>query len=140
MTKEIICATDGSASTNGRFSLICSDTDGNIMCTNIGYAYGSQISPLRSECYGLLSILRFFIQLCGYHNSTLPTEVTIHTDSESMMKHITKVLAYTYYFPNTTLYSKCDIIQALKSSLLEFPNQPIIHHVKEHQKETAMRD
>ena len=56
-----------------------------------------------------------------------------HTDSESVLKTVEKFLGFPYYYPNLTMSSDWDAIQALCSSIRELVTTPELLHVRGHQ-------
>jgi hypothetical protein len=132
--QPIYVTSDGSVSdSQSSFAWVLSTSDGQRLATCNGPACGFQCTSYRSEGYGLLSILRFVLQAYRY-TSILPfPRMKIHTDSESVLTKLSEYLQFTDYFPNVTLDAEWDVLQAIVSSIREFPVRPSLNYVQGHQ-------
>ncbi len=81
----------------------------------------------------MLSFLRLVIRVYEFTAETLPNCLMVYTDANSLLQTLARYLSYPYYFPNTTMDAEWDVLQAIHSSLKEFPSVPDLQHVKGHQ-------
>jgi len=133
---RLLFCSDGSAAHHqGSFGWILSTPTGERLARCNGPAYGHKISSYRAEGYGLLSVLRFIILMRIEYTITVPWEVTILCDNESMVKNCKKHQDPTTVYPNSTLGSDWDIIVEIWQALKELGPlcKPIFKHVKGHQ-------
>jgi hypothetical protein len=135
---EIHCTSDGSAPKfTGSFGWSCSIADGKRIAQNYGPAFGYRTTSFRAEGYGLLSYIRLVYRAFEYTGNELPPNLHIHTDSESNLKQIKKMLEYPFYFPNLTMASDWDVLQSIITSIRSFKDQPKLAHVIGHQDRTV---
>ena len=114
------------------FSWIISHTSGQCIAQCNGPAHGHKPTSYRPEGYGLLSPIRFFLNLSTYTYQTILKYLTMYTDSESWVKTINAV-SWDMFFLNETITSNWDILQNFISSLAQFQHKPTLSHVKGHQ-------
>jgi hypothetical protein len=139
--KEIHCTSDGLApKLTGSFGWSCSIDNGKRIAQNCGPAFGYRTSSFRAEGYGLLSYIRLIYRAFEFTGNTLPSNLHIHTDSESCLKQLQKMLAYPFYFPNLTMSSDWDVLQAIIATMRSFNNKPTLSHVTGHQDRTIAFD
>ena len=85
-----------------------------IMCQ--GPVYERAPTSYHAECYGLLSLLQFLLQLHLYTNQLTPP-YEIYTDSQSLIATISNLSKWTIHFPSTTLQPEWDILHAITTTL-----------------------
>ena len=69
LQSNFIIATDGSANDGkGSFGWVIANSDGNVIVTGQGTAFGDNISSFRCEAYGILAALCFILQLHQYYH------------------------------------------------------------------------
>ena len=140
-TLSLVACSDGSAPQfTGTFGCICSTDDGSRIFGLNGPAPGYRSNSFRAESYGFLALLRVLIRLCEYHAYNLPPSLIIYTDSESLLKTISKRLEWTLDFPYSTMHPDWDLQQSITSSLRQFTTMPAAVHVKGHQDRYAPFD
>jgi ribonuclease HI len=128
------CTSDGSAPQFvGSFGWVSSLQTGERIARNKGPAYGFRTSSFRAEGYGVLSYLRLIYRAFEFTANQLPTSLKIHTDSESIVDQVKTTLEFPFYYPNQTLSADWDIIQAIVSTLKQFPRIPPLEWIKGHQ-------
>jgi hypothetical protein len=84
----------------------------------------------------MLAILRFLIRLCEYCGSE-PIGTAMFCDNLALVNRVLKRVRCTRWYPNETISSDWDVIQAIISSLQTFSQCPHIQHVKGHQDDTT---
>ncbi len=128
-----IGVSDGSVrGDRGAFGWCISKSDGQRLTTGMGPAQGMAPSSYRAEGYGMLAILRFLVRLCEFCGSP-PLGTEMFCDNLALVNRVTKRLRCTQWYPNETITSDWDIVQAIVSTLQLFPKCPDIKHVKGHQ-------
>ena len=124
---------DGSVITKqGAYGWCLSTSDGIRLATGMGPAQGMSPSSYRAEGYGMLSILRFLTHIsifCG----TPPRCSAVYSDNIALVLRIARQLPTHQWYPNETLSSEWDVVQAIVYTLKQFPVTPIVKHVKGHQ-------
>ncbi len=80
----------------------------------------------------MLAFLRFLVRLCEFCGSP-PLGTEMFCDNLALVNRVTKRLRCTQWYPNETITSDWDIVQAIVSTLQLFPKCPDIKHVKGHQ-------
>ncbi len=116
----------------GAYGWCLSSQDGTRLATGMGPAQGMKPSSYRAEGYGMLSILRFIIRLfefCG----TEPRCSKIYSDNMALIIRIDKQLARNNWYPNDTVSSDWDVLQAIVTTLRLFQQTPLVSHVRGHQ-------
>jgi hypothetical protein len=98
----------------------------------MGPAQGMQPSSYRVEGYGMLSLLRFIFRLLSFCGSE-PRCAAIHSDNSALITRIAKQLRHKHCYPNDTISSDWDVLQAIVATLRLFPQLPLVSHVKGHQ-------
>jgi hypothetical protein len=116
----------------GAFGWCISQSDGQRLATGMGPAQGMAPSSYHVEGYGMLVILRFIVRLCELCGSN-PLGSTLYCNKLVLVKCITKSLHCTQWYPNETISSDWDIIQAIILTSQMFDTCPVIHNVKGHQ-------
>ena len=116
----------------GAFGWCISHSDGTRLATGMGPAQGSAPSSYQAEGYGMLAILRFLVRLCEFCGSK-PLGTAMFCDNQALVNRIIKRLHCTRWYPNETITSDWDVIQAIISTLQTFDQCPYIEHVKGHQ-------
>lgn len=81
----------------------------------------------------MLSGLYFIRTLLSYTNTTKPLQLSIYSDSLSLIQRISDHCEYSHYFPNTTTSADWNIIQSIVSIIISLPGVGTLHHVKGHQ-------
>ena len=100
-----------------------------------GPAPGCKPSSYRAEAYGLLSTLRFLIQIYTYFGIADQNTFTHLCDSESVIKVLTAMMKYDDYYPNATHSADWDVLQQCKDGLRNLPDQCQLQHIHSHQDE-----
>ncbi len=80
----------------------------------------------------MLSILWFIIQLFKYCG-TEPRCSELYSDNMALIQRIDKQLGRNTWYPNDTISSDWDVLQAIVTTLRRFPRTPLVSHVKGHQ-------
>ena len=139
---EILATSDGSAPNFvGTFGWSLSLSNGKRLAKNKGPAPGHRTTSFRAEAYGLLSLLRFLFHAFAYTGNTLPDKLTLHTDSESVLKKLLEMATWPYYYPNTTIASDWDVLQAVITAKKQYPPTMKLVYVRGHQdKKIPFRD
>ena len=115
-----IAVSDGSAQhSQASFGWVFVHTSRQHIAQCNGPAHGHKPTSYRSEGYGILSLLRFFLNLSTYTYQTTPKHLTMYTDSESWVKTINAV-TWDMFFLNETITSNWDILQNIILSLTQF--------------------
>ena len=104
---------------------------GTCLVTCSGPVYRCSPASYHAECYGLLSLLRFLIQLHLYTGTPAPKN-EIHMDSESLISKISQMTTWNTYFPAVTLQPKWDMLQAILNMIKKLSNHPQLSHIKSH--------
>ena len=137
-TQQALYTSDGSAPNfTGSFGWVSSLPCGRRIATCSGPAFGYRTTSFRAEAYGMLSYLRLIIRACEYTNANLPAQVRGFTDAKSVLDQTFKFLGFPFYYPNVTMCADWDILQAIVSSLRQFPIPPTLAHVEGHQDKTT---
>ena len=116
----------------GAFGWCISNVHGERLATGMGPAQGMAPSSYRAEGYGMLAILRFLVRLCEFSGSP-PLCTAMFCDHLALVNKIVKRIRCTHWYPNETITSNWDIIQAIVYTLQTFPKCPEIKHVMGHQ-------
>ena len=117
-------ATDGSvANGNGTFRWVISTINKTrlIMCHSP--VYGRAPTSYHAKCNGILSHLRFLLQLHLYTEKLTPL-FEIYTDSQSLITTISHLSKWTLHFPSTTLQPEWDMLQAITTTLQKLHTRP----------------
>ena len=117
----------------GTFGWMCSLKHGERIAYNSGPACGLRTSSFRTEAYGLLSFLCLLQRALEYTSTHLSSQLHIFTDSESLLKVLTKMSEWPYYYPNLTITSDWDVLQAIVTKLQTLPTTPSLRYVRGHQ-------
>jgi hypothetical protein len=120
----------------GAYGWCLSSEDGTRLATGMGPANGMKPSSYRAEGYGMLSILRFIIRLFEYCG-TEPRCSQLYSDNMALILRIDKQLARNKWYPNDTISSDWDVLQAIVNTLRLFDQTPFVSHVKGHQDDTT---
>jgi hypothetical protein len=121
----------------GAYGWCLSSNDGTRLATGMGPAQGMKPSSYRAEGYGMLSLLRFIIRLFEFCGSA-PRCSHLYSDNLALVNRIAQQRTISTWYPNDTISSDWDILQAISSTLQLFPQGPTIAHVFGHQdKHTA---
>ena len=134
ISTDIIIASDGSVrDQTGSFGWVITDTNGQIIVTGSGTAFGYDITSFRSEAYGILAPLRFLYQLqCYYSLPIHPRRITWYCDSESLLKRIQSHQHDTHN-PNRYKLADNDLEEAIISSIALVTTNLHKHHIRSHQ-------
>ena len=81
----------------------------------------------------MLSFLRLVIRACEYTCTELPPHLQGFTDAKSVLDQTFKFLGFPFYYPNVTMCADWDILQAIVSTIRQFPLPPTLAHVEGHQ-------
>jgi hypothetical protein len=135
-----IGVSDGSvAKESGAYGWCLSSADGTRLATGMGPAQGMKPSSYRAEGYGMLSLLRFIIRLFEYYG-TAPRCSQLYSDNMALIQRIDKQMGRHTWYPNDTISSDWDVLQAIVSTLKLFHQPPLVSHVKGHQDDTTTYD
>ena len=130
----LFAATDGSAiNFNGAFGWILCDNSGNKIAQCYGPAPGYRTSSFHAEAYGLLSLFTALQRICSFTASAFPTHLSVYCDCASLVNTINEARNWATFFPNTTMSTDWDFIQAIHYALQQLPASYNLHHVKGHQ-------
>jgi hypothetical protein len=131
---EFIIASDGaSPQGKGAFGWSLATPTGARLVKCYGPGPGHNCISYRAEGYGVLSPLRFLINLKKFFDSA-PFQSYIHyCDNAALMKNLHKAQKYKDYWPNESLDNDWDILISIKTSTLELDNPPTFTHIKGHQ-------
>ena len=140
-TTTCYIATDGSApSGKGSFAWVISDSEGEILAQCHGPVFGAKISSYRAEAYGILSVLRYLLQLSHIRGRTTTEANTIlpHPlvcDNKAIVDRINRLKHWKRIYPNVTMESDWDVLAEIKATLeaLGPTSQPTFGHIKGHQ-------
>ena len=127
-------ATDGSANDGkGSFGWVIANSDGNVIVTGQGTAFGDNISSFRCEGYGILAALRFILQLHQYYHLPQPSHhIAWWCDSKSLLQRLHSNWSN---LPNPNRYklAEHDVEHAIThtNQLLSFTIRQ--HHLRSHQ-------
>jgi hypothetical protein len=131
---KILGVSDGSAKCRmGSFGWVISTPEGRRLVYCAGLAPGNKTSSFRSEGYGMLSLIRFFLHLftfCGQY--TFP-RLYLSTDNEGLLTRIEDDLDKFYKTPNATLAPDWDLVEEIVNTIALLPRIPRFSHVKGHQ-------
>jgi hypothetical protein len=87
----------------------------------------------RAEAYGLLSLVVYIWRMVTFHEGNHHTDVRSFCDNQSLVERLNKLKNRKRpMFPNDTLGSSWDVIQAIESHLQKLTNWSLTH-VKGHQ-------
>ena len=140
-TTTCYIATDGSAPYGkGSFAWVISDGDGQTLAQCHGPVFGAKISSYRAEAYGILSVLRYLLQITRIRERT-NTEANIirsHPlvcDNRAIVIRINELKGWNKIYPNVTMESEWDALAEIKATLeaLGTASQPTFAHIKGHQ-------
>jgi hypothetical protein len=135
--KTSIGVSDGSAAKDrGAYGWCLSSNNGTRLATGMGPAQGMKPSSYRAEGYGMLSLLRFIICLFEYCG-TAPRCSQVYSDNLALIQRIARQMGRNTWYPNDTISSDWDVLQAIVSTLRIFKQPPIVAHVKGHQDDTT---
>jgi hypothetical protein len=109
----------------GAFGWCISKSNGQLLATGMGLAQGMAPSSYRAEGYGMLAMLRFLVRLCEFCGSN-PLGTAMFCDNQALVNRVAKRLWCTRWYPNKTITSDWDIIQAIISTLQAFETCPNI--------------
>jgi predicted RNA-binding Zn-ribbon protein involved in translation (DUF1610 family) len=91
------------------------------------------MQSFRAEAYGMLSMLLFMVRVLELFELPFPPRVEVYTDNESLINRIKrKQRLRGEEFPNSTLESDWDVVQAILRMIKLFPKVNI-NHVQGHQ-------
>eukprot|EP00980_Cylindrotheca_fusiformis_P024905 scaffold12690_cov177-Cylindrotheca_fusiformis.AAC.2 len=125
---------DGSeARTSMAFGWVVAAPDGFRLATGSGPAFGSQPSSFRAEGYGMLSMVKFLLQLRQTSGSTDQWKIQCATDSQGLVTAVKNCLTYDEPFPNVTLDPEYDIIHEIVMTCRQAKLEVVLSHVKGHQ-------
>ena len=132
-SSPLATATDGSVLNQyGTFRWTISTNTGKCLVTCSGWVYGHSLTSYHAECYGLLFLLRFLLQLHLYTGTPTP-QIELHTDSESLISKISQMTTWNTHYPVITLQPKWDMLQAILNMLKKLSTQLQLSHIKSHQ-------
>jgi hypothetical protein len=133
-TRSLITCSDGSVvQGGGAFGFIIGTDQGQRLFQGSGMAPGAYSNSFRSEAYGVLATLRWYLhsyihlQLDG----TLPIEH--YLDNQSVIRRINRALDQTVPFPNHRLLPEQDVIDEIVATMRQIPTPIKITWVKGHQ-------
>jgi hypothetical protein len=107
----------------GAYGWCLSSMDGTRLATGVGPAQGMLPSSYQAEGYGMLPILCFIIRVfdfCG----TIPRCSALYSNNLALIQCIGKQLTKQCWYPNNTLSSEWDVLQAIVRTLALFPTIP----------------
>ena len=138
-------ATDGSAPAGkGSYAWVISDSEGEILAQCHGPVFGAKISSYRAEAYGILSVLRYLLQLSHIRRRTTTEANTLlsHSlvcDNKAIVSRINELKKWKRVYPNVTMESEWDVLAEIKATLeaLAPASQPTFDHIKGHQDRTC---
>jgi hypothetical protein len=119
---KIYLASDGGAENcKGSFGCVIA-TDDTIVAECGGFVEGADPKSFRAEGYGMLAILRLLFHLRWFYltrNHAL--RISVHSDSERLIKRLEKSLSLTYAVPRRSLFSEADVELQILDALATFP-------------------
>jgi hypothetical protein len=130
--------------TDGAFGWALSNMEGERAARGMGPSRGSVMNSYRSECSGLLALLRFLVRLAEYTSMEGTWTGTIGTDSQSMLDTIfgrssdsgPAAINPTSLPPSSTplnpLIPEWDLLVEIRHSLSQLPSVKLVY-VKGHQ-------
>ena len=130
--KWITVSDSSEENSQASFGWVIAQTSGQHIAQCNGPTHGHKPTSYRSEGYGILSLLRSFLNLSTYTYQTTPKHLTMNTNLESWVKTII-ALMWDMFFLNETIISDWDIAQNIISSLVQFQHKPSLSHVKGYQ-------
>jgi hypothetical protein len=140
-TTTCLIATDGSAPTpKGSFAWVLYTEDGTQLVTCNGPAFGEKISSYRAEGYGILSALRFLVNMAKVHQKVngptiLPPKMLC--DNQGIVKTYNNLQNYKHAYPNASMASEWDVIAEIRTATLALgQSTPTLTHIKGHQDAT----
>ena len=134
---DILLATDGGAKDDkGSLGWVLCTEDGERLAKGSGTVTGPNPHSFRAEVCALHTGVTLVQELHRFYHplpSTQDGQLTIHTDSESMIKKLRRLRTYPIAIHRAVLDSDWDVLQALHAKLQAFPTYPSINHVTSHQ-------
>ena len=133
-TTPIIVTSNGSvANEQGSFGWVIATTNGTILATGSGIAFGYKITSFRSEAYGILAPLRLlYHHQCFHHSTHNQRPITWYCDSESLLKRIHSNLQDTIN-PNRYKLADNDLEIAIITTIPMVCTNMNRHHIRSHQ-------
>ena len=123
-----IAVSDGSVQqSQASFGWVIAQTSGQHIAQCNGPAHRHKPNSYQLEGYGILSLLRFFLNLSTYTYQTTLKHLPMYTDKETWVKTINAVM-WDMFFLNETIISDWDILQNIISSLMQFQHEPTLSH------------
>ena len=134
LSTQIIVASDGSVVNNrGSFGWVISTTNGTLLATGSGIAFGYNITSFRCEAYGILAPLRLLYHYQRFNYSTHnQRSITWYCDSESLLKRVHNNLHDTTN-PNRYKLADNDLEVAIVSTIPLVCTAMQRHHIRSHQ-------
>ena len=134
LTTPIIVASDGSvANEKGSFGWVLTTTNGTLLATGSGVAFGYKITSFRSEAYSILAPLRLlYHHQCFHHSTHNQRSITWYCDSESLLKRIHSNIQDTIN-PNRYKLADNDLETAIVMTIPLVCTNMNRHHVRSHQ-------
>lgn len=137
-------ATDGSAPAGkGSYAWVISNSEGEILAQCHGPVFGAKISSYRAEAYGILSVLRYLLQLSNIRGNTTTEANTLLShplvcDNKAIVCRINELKKWKRIYPNVTMESEWDVLAEIKVAMdtLAPASQPTFAHIKGHQDRT----
>ena len=131
---------DGSAKygTNGAYGWAISNPAGERAAVGMGPSRGLRMDSYRAECSGLLSLLRFLIQLGEFTCAHEPWRGVIGTDSQSMLDKLAiqprvgNELGHKFTKELDPLTPEWDLLIEIRESLRDLPGVSVVY-VQGHQ-------
>ena len=126
-------ATDGSVlNQQDTFGWPLSTDMGTHLVTCSSPVYRCTPTSYHNEFYGLLSLLRFLLQLHLY-TGTPTQKIEIHMESESLISKISQMTRWNINFSAVTLQPEWDMLQAILSMLKKLSTHHQHSHIKSNQ-------
>ena len=133
-------ATDGGADKGvGSLGFVFSDSHLNRFCHSWGQAAGNKPDSFRTEVCAALAALKFLQLYYEYWSNLtnvldiITAPIIIHTDSESMIRKLKKMMAYPGAPASMVMDADYDVLRALYQQLHWFPTTPEFKWVPSHQ-------
>ena len=115
---------------------------GKILAQCHGPGFGAKISSYRAEACGILSVLRYLLQLNHIRERTT-TDCEANTllshllvcDNKAIVFRIHKMKQWKRIYPNISMESEWDVLAEIEATLdaLAPASQPTFAHIKGHQ-------
>ena len=139
-TKTIILGTDGGAKAfKGSIGFVITDAEHKSLISCYGRTAGHDPLSFRTEACAFLAALRIVLLIAAYYKEeptrllTTGKEMTLFTDSKSMVNKLNAMNAYPTAHLKCTMDPEWDVLQAIHTVMDRMKEKPELEWVRSHQ-------